>query len=128
MITFTAVTTTLPTTTTSPVTSPPCSKCTLCSGTVYLTVQEIYLYPEKVAEIKKNITRELAVNRTELSSTKRKLTSASDNRPSATLVGYIGVVIMVGIFSVFLLLDLLSLLMPRKIRGKKDILTITGKP
>jgi len=56
------------------------------------------------------LKKELAVNKTELSSTKRKLTCATDDRPVSAGIGYVGVVLIVIILGILPLFDCLRLL------------------
>ncbi|XP_050395381.1 uncharacterized protein LOC126814331 [Patella vulgata] len=53
----------------------------------------------------KEILQKLFVDKSTLSSTRRKLTSAEDHRPSAIITGRLGMVVLVGVFCFMLLLD-----------------------
>ncbi|WAR01163.1 hypothetical protein MAR_007721 [Mya arenaria] len=77
-----------------------------------------YTEIEKALEnVTKQIEKELSVNRSELSSTIRKLTSAEDNRTSAVAVGYtLGVAMLTCIFGAIILADL-----PRIYEGFKTL-------
>ncbi|ESO83303.1 hypothetical protein LOTGIDRAFT_169527 [Lottia gigantea] len=55
----------------------------------------------KLAEIRKK----LFVDTSTLSSTRRKLTSAEDHRPSAIITGQLGLVVLILVFCFFLILD-----------------------
>ncbi|XP_052061886.1 uncharacterized protein LOC127701951 [Mytilus californianus] len=58
------------------------------------------------AEIAANISKELSVNVETLSSTIRSKTSAKDDRPSSTGIGYVGVILLVTVFGGIIILDL----------------------
>ncbi|ESO95099.1 hypothetical protein LOTGIDRAFT_160860 [Lottia gigantea] len=61
---------------------------------------------EKLTEIKKNLT----ISIVKLSSSRRKKTSATDKRPSASSVGYVGVVILSVVMGLLVIQDILSAL------------------
>ena len=67
--------------------------------------KDITLTTDERAEIARNISRKLSVNKKTLSSTIRSKTSAEDFRPSAARIGYIGVLVLVIVFGGLLLID-----------------------
>ena len=75
-------------------------------------------FQEKIEAIQKA----LAVNTTELSSYIRAKTSATDDRPSAVSIGFVGVALLVTVFGSIILIDSTMLfrdlsLLVRNIRG-----------
>ncbi|XP_076446365.1 uncharacterized protein LOC143283870 [Babylonia areolata] len=61
--------------------------------------------PESLASILSSIRKELTLDKQNLSSTRRKKTSASDDRPSAIAAGYVGIAIIVGTVLAIVILD-----------------------
>ncbi|XP_062586023.1 uncharacterized protein LOC134247709 [Saccostrea cucullata] len=72
----------------------------ICSTNQVDITQE--MLKQKVTYIKKNLT----VNRTLLSSTKRKKTSASDDRQSSVAMGTLGGCVIIGVILTFVVCDL----------------------
>ncbi|XP_060598566.1 uncharacterized protein LOC132752265 [Ruditapes philippinarum] len=62
--------------------------------------------PEELAEIVEEIQEKLKVSKAELSSTIRKKSSAPDDRPSATAVGYVGLASIIFTLGAMALLDI----------------------
>lgn len=60
---------------------------------------------QQAEEQAKEIKAELTMDKTTLSSTIRKVTSARDNRPSATNMGFMGISCLVITFGMIILLD-----------------------
>lgn len=57
---------------------------------------------------------DLVLDKKTLSSAIRKKISARDDRSSATLFGYIGVGVLVSVFTIFLILDFLTIILPKR--------------
>ncbi|XP_060608350.1 uncharacterized protein LOC132760380 [Ruditapes philippinarum] len=93
-----ATTTTVSTTTASTNTSNSVCYCPCNSSDLTLTDEQLQ---DKLDEIKRNLT----MNVSNLSSRIRKLTSAEDKRVSAVSIGYVGVGILVVIFSAIVFID-----------------------
>lgn len=66
------------------------------------TMEQLMQQAEKQAE---QIKQELTVDKTHLSSTIRKVTSAPDNRPSAANIGFVGITFLVVSFGMIVLMD-----------------------
>ncbi|XP_070196633.1 uncharacterized protein [Littorina saxatilis] len=75
---------------------------------------------EKAEENAEHLKEELTVDKSGLSSTKRKVTSAPDYRPSAQGIGYVGLTFLVLSFGSILLLDLTSLCRAAEKKVVKD--------
>ncbi|XP_071173630.1 uncharacterized protein [Mytilus edulis] len=58
-----------------------------------------------------NITKSIAVDKSALSSTRRRLTSAVDRRTSASMIGYGGVIILTLILTTILVFDIVNCVM-----------------
>ncbi|KAK7496559.1 hypothetical protein BaRGS_00012211, partial [Batillaria attramentaria] len=68
-----------------------------------LTLEERQQQAEDQAE---QLKKDLAVDKAQLSSTIRKVTSAPDHRPSATGIGYVGIVFLVLSFGAIVVMDI----------------------
>lgn len=73
----------------------------------------------ELEEIVKNIQRELIVNKSELSKTIRKKTSAPDDRPTAAASGYISGILLFSVIFFIVFSDLPLLIKPAKKCFKK---------
>ncbi|KAK6174431.1 hypothetical protein SNE40_017708 [Patella caerulea] len=82
------------------------SYCECFCRAVYQTADMAEFIAEVKAEIKKNLT----VATEQLTSTIRKKTSATDERPSAVYTGYIGIVLIILSLGSLILSDLISLI------------------
>ena len=76
-----------------------------CSCACQPTVVKVNLTSQEIAEKAANISRILSVDKKTLSSTIRSKTSAVDNRPSATGVGCVGVVLLAMTIGGIFMLD-----------------------
>lgn len=72
--------------------------------------KDMTLTTDQRAEIARNISKNLSVDKDMLSSTIRSKTSAEDLRPSAARIGYIGVLVLVIVFGGLFLIDVFSFL------------------
>jgi len=69
----------------------------------------------------KNIKEELQINKKTTSMYIRSKTSAADDRPSSTAIGYVGVLILLIIGGLFVVLDLPNLvLLVKKIKHRNQ--------
>ena len=68
----------------------------------------MYVYTTTSEQFQK-MTEELKVDKTSLSSTRRKKTSATDDRPSSASMGAVAVAFMGAVFGAIVLMDLSSL-------------------
>jgi hypothetical protein len=110
--TTTTTTTTESTTITTPSTSSQ-GNCTCPAGCVVKYNSTTYSQEELNAEITQ-MKKELEVEKSTLSSTIRKKTSADDPRPSAKTTGYFGIIIIVFVIGGIVALDFPTLVIKLK--------------
>ncbi|XP_060066251.1 integumentary mucin C.1-like [Ylistrum balloti] len=115
-LTTTTTTTPQPTTTTTTMPTTTQQNCIPCSCYTNTT------HNKTVEEFREEVRKTLLVDTSTLSSSIRKKTSASDPRPSAAAVGYLGVVLMTVVFGGILLMDAGNI-----IRCGKAIVKLTKK-
>ncbi|KAL8616806.1 hypothetical protein ACOMHN_017843 [Nucella lapillus] len=77
----------------------------LCSCNCQRIQPTTSLPPASLSSVIKSIVKELSVDKTQLSSVRRKKVSAEDDRPSAQTVGYFGVAIIIATAVGIVILD-----------------------
>ncbi|XP_060066192.1 uncharacterized protein LOC132546491 [Ylistrum balloti] len=94
--------------------------CTDCQKTVSNQLSSVANL-EIILELTKNIAAELKLDKKTLSSAKRRITSASDYRVSATFMGYIGIGLLTVVFGLVVFTDIVNIVIPC-VLGQRTIL------